>query len=74
MIVLLTLPLVILLFSLQHYSMTSLLGLLPNKLEAEVTVTVHRVVRCTNFVADSDRHLDRSRNNSTEDWPQTISQ
>ena len=43
------------------------LGLFPIKFEAEVTVTVHRVVRCTNFVADSDSHLDRSRNNSTHD-------
>ena len=40
------------------------LGLFPIKFEAEVTVTVHRVVRCTNFVADSDSHLDCSRNNS----------
>ena len=43
----------------------NVLGLFPIKFETEVTVTVHRVVRCTNFVADSDSHLDRlKRNNS----------
>ena len=36
------------------------------KLEAEVTVTVHRVLRCTNFVVDSDRHLDRLNRNKSK--------
>lgn len=39
------------------------------KSEAEVTVTVHCVIRCTNFVPDSDSHLDHAKGTTLLLWP-----